>query len=154
VTVAFVFALVIGAGLKSGTDDFPGRLAYTVELLQSYDVSEYLGLSNELIGKAMDAGVAYLITTQSLPGLLLIWAYIGWGGREDTPEQVRFTHGLSLYLALSMMVSYSFLSIKTGALLWFIQGALQSTSARWETGRFADQDERQILTAREKSLWA
>jgi putative polymerase len=102
----------------------------------------------------MDAGVAYLITTQSLPGLLLIWAYIGWGGREDTPEQVRFTHGLSLYLALSMMVSYSFLSIKTGALLWFIQGALQSTSARWETGRFADQDERQILTAREKSLWA
>jgi putative polymerase len=153
-TVAFVCALVIGAGLKSGTDDFPGRLAYTVELLQKYDVAEYLGLSNELLGKSMDAGVAYLITTQSLPGLLLIWAYIGWGAREDTPEQVRLAHGLSLYLALSMMVSYSFLTIKTGALLWFIYGALQSAPARQAARRFADRDERKVLAPTEKSLWA
>jgi putative polymerase len=154
VTVIFVFGLVIGAGLEPGTDDFPGRLAYTVDLLRSYGIPEYLGLSNELVGKAMDAGVAYLITTQSLPGLLLIWAYIGWGSREETSEQVRFTHGLSLYLALSMMVSYSFLSIKTGALLWFIQGALQSASARRATRRFGDQDERKILAPTERSLWA
>jgi putative polymerase len=153
-TIALVFVLVIGAGLEPGTDDFPGRLAYTVDLLRSYDVAEYLGLSNELIGKAMDAGVAYLITTQSLPGLLLIWAYIGWSTREDTAEQVRFTHALSLYLALSMMVSYSFLTIKTGALLWFIQGALQSANVRHVTRRFAGQDERKVLASTEKSSWA
>lgn len=153
-TIAFVFALVIGAGLKPGTDDFSGRLAYTVDLLRSYDIAEYLGLSNELIPKAMDSGAAYLITTQSLPGLLLIWAYIGWGAREDTSEQVRFTHALSLYLALSMMVSYSFLTIKTGALLWFIQGALQSAPARKATRLFLDQDERKVLAPTEKSLWA
>jgi len=154
VTVAFVIALVIGAGLKQGTDDFPGRLAYTVDLLGSYGIAEYLGFSNDLIGKAMDAGVAYIITTQSLPGLLLIWAYIGWGGREDTTEQVRFAHASSLYLALSMMVSYSFLSIKTGALLWFIHGALQSTSAHRPLRRYANPDERKILASTEKSLWA
>jgi putative polymerase len=104
----------------------------------------------------MDAGVAYLITTQSLPGLLLLWAYIGWGTREDTPEQVRFTHALSLYLALSMMVSYSFLSIKTAALLWFIQGTLQSASAREETRRFANPnaDEQKGMAPTERSLWA
>lgn len=153
-TVAFVCALVIGAGLQSGTDDFPGRLAYTVELLQKYDIAEYLGLSNELLGKSMDAGVAYLITTQSLPGLVLIWAYIGWGGREDTPEQVRLAHGLSLYLALSMMVSYSFLTIKTGALLWFVYGALQSAPARQPARRLVDRDERKVLSSTEKSLWA
>jgi putative polymerase len=153
-TVAFVILLVIGAGLKPGSDDFPGRLAYTVDLLRSYGVAEYLGFSNELVGKAMDAGVAYLITTQSLPGLLLIWAYIGWSGREDTPEQIRFAHASSLYLALSMMVSYSFLSIKTGALLWFIHGALQSASAHQATPRFGNQDEKTLLAPTERSLWA
>ncbi len=156
VTIVFVFALVIGAGLEPGSDDFPGRLAYTVDLLHSYGVAEYLGFSNEFLGKAMDAGVAYLITTQSLPGLLLLWTYIGWGTREDTPEQVRFTHALSLYLALSMMVSYSFLSIKTAALLWFIQGTLQSASAREETRRFANPnaDEQKGMAPTERSLWA
>jgi putative polymerase len=155
-TIAFVFVLVIGAGLEPGSDDFPGRLAYTVNLLRSYGVAEYLGFSNELLGKSMDAGVAYIITTQSLPGLLLIWAYVGWSGREDTPEQIRFAHALSLYLALSMMVSFSFLSIKTGALLWFIQGALQSGSARQATRRFANpnQDEKKVLAPTERSLWA
>ncbi|MCC7251282.1 polysaccharide biosynthesis protein GumE [Hyphomicrobium sp.] len=153
-TLAFVFALVIGADLKPGSDDFPGRLAHTVKLLMSYDVPEILGLSNEFIFKAMDSGVAYLITTQSLPGLLLIWAYIGWGAREDTAEQVRFTHGLSLYLALSMMVSYSFLTIKTGALLWFIQGTLQAASLRSVNRRFLNADERKILAPREDSSWA
>lgn len=154
VVVAFVIALVVFAGLKPGNDDFAGRLAYTVNLLGTFDVPEYLGLSNELVAKAMDSGVAYLITTQSLPGLLMIWAYIGWGGNENTPEQVRFTHALSLYLALSMMVSYSFLTIKTGALLWFIYGALQSASTGTAHRRFAGLDERKILTPLEKKLWA
>lgn len=153
-TLAFVFALVIGAGLKPGTDDFPGRLAYTVNLFLNYDVAEFMGLSNEFISKSMDSGAAYLITTQSLPGLLLIWAYIGWGTREDTAEQVRFTHGLSLYLALSMMVSYSFLTIKTGAVLWFIQGALQAAPVRAASRRFAERDERKILAPTEESSWA
>ena len=153
-TLIFVFALVIGAGLKPGTDDFPGRLAYTVELLQSYDVPEILGLSNELLAKSMDSGVAYLITTQSLPGLLLLWAYIGWGAREDTAEQVRFTHALSLYLATSMMVSYAFLTIKTGALLWFIQGALQVAPVGNARRRSSDANERNALSSTEESAWA
>lgn len=151
-TAALVFALVIGAGLEPGTDDFPGRLAYTVELIRSYDVAEILGLSNELVAKAMDSGAAYLITTQSLPGLLLLWAYITLAPREDTAEQVRFTHAASLYLALSMMVSYSFLTIKTGALLWFIQGALQGASD--SSSRLAEADERSIPTPAEDRSWA
>lgn len=153
-TLVFVFALVIGAGLKPGTDDFAGRLAYTVELLRSYDVPEFLGLSNDLIPKSMDSGAAYLITTQSLPGLLLLWAYICLTPREDTEEQVRFTHALSLYLSLSMMVSYSFLTIKTGALLWFIQGALQLAPGQSALRRFADRDERKVFASTEERSWA
>jgi putative polymerase len=153
VSLAFVFALVIGADLKPGTDDFAGRLAHTVELLRNYDVAEMLGLSNEYLMKSMDSGVAYLIMTQSVLGLLLLWAYVAWGAREDTPEQVRFTHTLSLYLALSMMVSYSFLTIKTGAVLWFIQGALQGASARYASRKFVGHGERKSF-AQEENSWA
>jgi len=152
-TLAFVFALVIGADLRPGTDDFAGRLAHTVELLRNYDVAEMLGLSNEYLMKSMDSGVAYLIMTQSVLGLLLLWAYVAWGAREDTAEQVRFTHTLSLYLALSMMVSYSFLTIKTGAVLWFIQGTLQGASARYACRKFAGPKERKFLATKENS-WA
>jgi putative polymerase len=152
-TLAFVFALVIGADLRPGTDDFAGRLAHTVELLRNYDVAEMLGLSNEYLMKSMDSGVAYLIMTQSVLGLLLLWAYVAWGAREDTAEQVRFTHTLSLYLALSMMVSYSFLTIKTGAVLWFIQGTLQGASARYAGRKFAGPKERKLLATEENS-WA
>lgn len=151
--LAFVFALVIGADLKPGTDDFAGRLAHTVELLRNYDVAEMLGLSNEYLTKSMDSGVAYLIMTQSVLGLLLLWAYVAWGAREDTAEQVRFTHTLSLYLALSMLVSYSFLTIKTGAVLWFIQGALQGASVRYASRKFAAPENSKLL-AKEKNSWA
>lgn len=152
--LGFVFAAVLGAGLKPGTDDFPGRLAHTVELLRNYDIPEYLGLSNEYLGKAMDAGVAYLITTQSIIGLILLWAYITLGTREETDEQIRFTHALALYLALSMIVSYSFLTIKTGALLWFIQGSLQSTPVRPANRRLSDMEQGKRLSHREESSWA
>ncbi len=151
--LAFVFAVVIGANLKPGTDDFAGRLAHTVELLRNYDVAEMLGLSNEYLTKSMDSGVAYLIMTQSVLGLLLLWAYVAWGAREDTAEQVRFTHTLSLYLALSMMVSYSFLTIKTGAVLWFIQGALQGVSTRYASRKFAGPGSMKLLSKEENS-WA
>lgn len=129
-SIAFIVAVVVLAGLKPGADDFGGRLAHTVELLGRFDVPEYLGMSSEYITEAMDSGVAYLILTQSLPGLILLWAYIGFGTKEDTAEQIRYTHALTLYIALSMMVSYSFLTIKTAALLWFVQGTLQSLPAR------------------------
>jgi putative polymerase len=112
-----------------------------------------LGLSNEYLMKSMDSGVAYLIMTQSVLGLLLLWAYVAWGAREDTAEQVRFTHTLSLYLALSMMVSYSFLTIKTGAVLWFIQGALQGASPRYAGRKFTAPEERRFL-AKEENSWA
>jgi len=45
------------------------------------------------------------------------------------PEQIRFTHGLCTYVALTMMISYSLFS-KTAALLWFIHGSLQRREAR------------------------
>nr|HML30044.1 polysaccharide biosynthesis protein GumE [Hyphomicrobium sp.] len=112
-------------GLKSGEDDFAGRLAGTVELIHRFDLSDFLGLSNQLVDSTVDSGISYLIVTQSLAGLILLWTFIAWHVSEETTEQVRFTHALCIYLTLSMLVSYSLLTIKTAAILWFIQGTLQ-----------------------------
>jgi putative polymerase len=122
------FALVLVLGWKSGTDDFSGRLAHTVELISGFNASDWLGISNTYVGPAMDSGLAYLIVTQSIIGLVVTWAWISAGAREDTAAQVRFTHALCLYIALTMLVSYSFVTIKTAALLWVIQGALQGST--------------------------
>lgn len=133
--VLIMFAIVSSAAMQTGGDDFIGRIAHTKDLLLRFDAQEFLGMSDRYIDEAMDSGVAYLIVTQSLPGLILLWLFIAWGPVEHTTEQVRYTHAVCLYLALSMLVSYSFLTIKTGALLWFVQGALQTGSL----GRFREQ---------------
>jgi putative polymerase len=125
--VLAAFALTYLAELRSGTDDFAGRLANTVEFLARLDAPDLLGLTNTLIDPAVDSGITYLILTQSLPGVILLWLFITCSGSDTTPEQVRYTHALCLYLSLSMLVSYAFLTIKTASLAWFIQGALQGT---------------------------
>jgi putative polymerase len=129
--VLVMFVIVSSAAIQTGGDDFIGRIAHTKDLLMRFDVQEFFGISGRYIDEAMDSGLAYLIVTQSLPGLILLWMFIAWGPVEHTTEQIRHTHALCLYLALSMLVSYSFLTIKTGALLWFIQGALQSGDTRF-----------------------
>ncbi|HET6390230.1 polysaccharide biosynthesis protein GumE [Hyphomicrobium sp.] len=131
--VLTLFTAAALLGLKAGTDDFAGRLTGTVELLHRFDLVDFLGLSNQYVDWTVDSGLAYLIVTQSLPGLILLWTFIAWHVSERTIEQVRFTHALCLYLTLSMLVSFSLLTIKTAALLWFIQGALQSSGS--EAGR-------------------
>ena len=59
----------------------------------------------------------------------MLWMFIVFAGKEDTAAQARHTHALCVYLALTMMISFSFLSIKTAALLWFVQGCLQGSAA-------------------------
>lgn len=124
--VAAAFLLVHLGGFRAGGDDFTGRVALSVSLLSGFDVSEWLGVSSALDVLIVDSGLGYLISTQSLFGLILIWLFIVFAGAEKDAEQIRFKHALCLYLSLSMMVSFSVFSIKTAALLWFIYGALQN----------------------------
>jgi putative polymerase len=124
--------------LKGGADDFPGRIAHTVDLLRHYGVPELLGISDTYLVQAVDSGLAYLITTQSLFGTLLIWLFIAFVAREHTREAVVFKTAIAFYLALSMLVSFSFLSIKTAAILWFILGTLQAGPVRVRSAAFPE----------------
>ncbi len=116
------------AGFTAGTDDLAGRTAVTVDILTSMAPLEYLGLSDRYLAEAVDAGIAYLITTQSFFGLALLWGFLALSAREETFEKKIYKNAIMLYLALTMLVSNSFLSIKTAAPLWFVFGTLLSAA--------------------------
>ena len=130
------FVLYLGLGVQPWTDDLPGRVALTAELLSAYTAMDMLGLGHAMIEGVADSGIAYLIATQSIFGVALLWAFIVFGSAEDRREQALYKQGLVLYLALTMMVSYSFLTIKTAGLAWFILGALQSVNGSRNEPRF------------------
>ena len=71
--------------------------------------------------------------TQSIVITAIIWLFISCVSNQTTEEQVRFTHAVLLYLALTMIVSYSMLTIKTAALAWFAQGVFQRNGLDRET---------------------
>lgn len=128
--IVFIFA-AIGVAfleLRAGPDDFAGRVAHTIVLLQKYDLQDLLGISTFHLVAAMDSGLAYLITTQSLFLTVVLWLFIALALNEETRHAAIFKVATALYLSLSMLISFSFLSIKTAALLWFILGAMQTPS--------------------------
>lgn len=117
------------AELKTGVDDLSGRIAYTADLISNLTLNDITGLSDRLLEQSVDAGVVYLTITQSLLGLTLLWSFITLSADETSTEQKIYKNGLLMYLALTMIVSYSFLSIKTAAPIWFIFGALLGNEA-------------------------
>lgn len=128
--VASAALLVALLGFHAGNDDFPGRIAYTVELLGELRAADLLGVSAEHLPRAVDSGVAHLVLTQSIFGSTVLWLAIVLLSRETERPSAVYGHAVCIYLALTMLVSYSFLSIKTAALLWFVMGALQGREPR------------------------
>jgi putative polymerase len=110
-------------------DNFPGRVAYCIQLLSRYDILEWFGNSDRLIGPAEDSGFAYTIATQSVIGLVAFWIFLVCNAEQRMLQQVKYLHAICIYIVLTMLVSYSLFSIKTAALLWFIYGSLQMAPA-------------------------
>ena len=121
IVIAAMFVAVPLFGLSSGTDDFPGRIAYSVDVFRSFRLEDFAGMSLSRIGTTEDAGFAYLINAQSLIVAMAIWATL-FVRRFTTPES-RYVHfAVAVYLALNLTVSWSLFSIKTAAMLWFLLG--------------------------------
>ncbi|MBX2854711.1 MAG: hypothetical protein KTR21_06975 [Rhodobacteraceae bacterium] len=111
-------------GFQTGEDNFPGRIAHTAKLYELVDLYDIMGLSNKLLDPAADSGIIYMMISQSIVVLCALWLLIVLGLEENTRERQIYKNSLCVYLSLTMLVSYAFLSIKTGAPLWFIYGAL------------------------------
>ena len=116
-------------GFQTGEDNFPGRIAHTAKLYELLDLYDVMGLSNKLLAPAADSGIVYMMISQSIIGLCALWLLIVLGLEENTRERQIYKNSLCMYLSLTMLVSYAFVSIKTGAPLWFIYGALVGVKA-------------------------
>ncbi len=122
-------ALITFLSGAQSNNDFAGRIAHTIGLLQRFDFISWFGVSNEFTEPAVDSGIAYLITTQSLIGVTVIWVAVTTLVSNVTAEQRRFTYAIAIYATLNSLVSYSLVTIKTAALLWFIHGALEGANS-------------------------
>ena len=118
---------------RPGLDDFPGRIAGGIEALFNLDFAELMGHAQHA-DRYVDAGLAYLVVTQSVLGAVAIWLLMGLGFGETTPRERIFIHGVTMYFALSLTVSYSVFSIKTAALMWFAYGYLIASRYRATAG--------------------
>ena len=114
-------------GLRSGQDDLPGRIAVMVELLADMQLADWLGASDRLRIIAVDSGIVYLLITQSVLCVAILWGLVVTGMEERTRTHQTYKNGMFLYIAISMIVSYGFISIKTAAPMWFIYGMLAAS---------------------------
>ena len=116
--------------MHSGEDNFSGRLSYTIEIVWQLNAADWLGISNnaDLLVKSVDSGIVYLVMTQSIIGVTMIWCMITASRKSDSPERLGYVLGVAIYVSLVCTVSYSLLSIKTSAFLWFVFGALTAAT--------------------------
>lgn len=103
-------------------DDFFGRVGRTAHFLTHMDLGWILGVDHSEIGSTADSGISYLILTQSLLGVIVLWCAICWLQPPTSRHAVVLMHGICIYASLLLIVSFSFFSIKVCAPLWFLYG--------------------------------
>jgi len=111
------------------SDDFLGRLAFSIHVLSSIDLIGALGLDPNLPIKSADSGITYLISSQSFLSAFVIWLAICFLQPQTNRTAVVFMNGMAIYVSLSLLISFSMFSIKTAAPLWFLYGYVRTLSA-------------------------
>jgi putative polymerase len=107
------------------TDDLPGRSSLAAYIFSRFGLAEYLGMSRAGWAQSADSGITFLIVNQSIFGALAIWLFITLVPAEEGREQAVFKRSALIFLVSTMLISNSYLSIKTAALLWFLLGTVQ-----------------------------
>ena len=110
-------------------DDFPSRTAGSITVLSHIPPAGLLGFMGPASYGVMDSGIAYLMYSQSLCGVAVIWSAVALGMPQDHRLARAMAHLTCLYLTLNLLISYSVFSIKTAALLWFAYGHLARHAA-------------------------
>ncbi|NHO31874.1 polysaccharide polymerase [Acetobacter sp. LMG 1636] len=106
------------------SDDFSGRLLFSGELLNYWNLSEWFAFSPSAIYTA-DTGYAYIFNSLGVPFALVYTALFAFSKcRNQTASMMRT--GISVYFSASLCIGASVFSIKTAALLWMLYGATQT----------------------------
>ncbi|MFV0625037.1 polysaccharide biosynthesis protein GumE [Sphingomonas sp. ac-8] len=129
--IATLFALRAAELLPRGGDTFAGRLRKGVDYLGQLRLADLLGAQpGAQVYANADAGWAYLLQSQSLIGFLAFWLLPVLMARERSSELRRFANATAIYFALCMPISYSFVSIKTVAVVFALFGCLLAAAHR------------------------
>lgn len=108
--------------LPPSGDDFPGRLSHSMQTFTNLDLIEYFGIAHSRSTRGADSGITYFVLTQSVIGVVVIWLSVCLLQPMRDRTSLIIAHTTALYISLTLLVSYSFFSIKSAALLWFLYG--------------------------------
>jgi putative polymerase len=119
------FLAVIGAyGLATGThggdNSLAGRVEVTASIISDLPLAVVMGVEATDSFTA-DSGMAYTLTKFGLLGFAALWALFVFQPLRSA-RGWEFHSMMILYLILIMVISNSFFSIKTAALMWFMTG--------------------------------
>ena len=103
-------------------DDIGGRFTWSLTQLSWIDHIGYLGGRVDEVVHSMDSGYSYVIYSQSIFGMLMLWLFTSFIIPQTSLAAKRFAHMTSAFLAINLMTGPTILSIKAAALLWFIGG--------------------------------
>lgn len=116
--VIAAYGLIVGA--EGGANDVSGRLKVTAAILNHLDLQVVLG-SKTTDQFTADSGISYTLTNFGLFGFAGLWAAFVLSPMKDAKAWA-FRGMMVVYLLLLMLISNSFYSIKTAALMWFLIG--------------------------------
>lgn len=120
IMLALIAAYGIATGTDGGPNDLFGRMQVTAHILTQLDLAVVLGFQTTTQFTA-DSGLAYTLTKFGIGGFLALWAALVFAPIKDAKGWI-FHAMVITYLLLLMIISNSFYSIKTGAVLWFLLG--------------------------------
>ena len=133
----FLLAVIAVYGVTSveggGPNDIAGRFAVTAHILTQLSPAVVFGVETTSLFVA-DSGLAYTLTAFGIVGFVALWAVFVHAPFADA-KGWRFHSMAIIYLILLMLISDSFYSIKTAALLWFLIGT--AGVVRWSEERSA-----------------
>jgi putative polymerase len=122
--VALVAAYGQASGVHGGDNSLSGRIDVTAYIISNLSLSVVLGTEMSASFTA-DSGMAYALTKFGLFGFPALWALFVFQPLRS-PQAWKLLSMIGLYLVLIMVISNSFFSIKTAALMWFITGTAAS----------------------------
>ena len=139
--------LVTLAGVDAYEDTMLGRIFVTVDALTNMSPRAWLGLDLGAPYTYSDSGIAYFIASQSVATVLAFLVGYAFLLQMPTAHGQLFKNLFIFAFALSLLVSNSYFSIKTGALWWFacgylwqVQAARVAAARRWIEDRSVDDD--------------
>ncbi len=119
-----VIALVLYAGPISELpwdNTTSGRFLHSGQLLSTLDWPQALGLKATSVDFD-DSGYSYVLSQFGLFGAAMLWAFYVYGCPAQDMQSWRFKLFVCMYIILILSISTSSMTIKTGALLWFLAG--------------------------------